>query len=103
MTALFCDLDGNFPNHHPDPTVPKNLELLIKKVKEIGADFGAAYDGDADRIGVVDEKGEIIWGDKLMIIFSRDILKKNRARHLYQRLNVRRPCMMILPRMAARP
>ena len=76
VTALFCDLDGNFPNHHPDPTVPKNLELLIKKVKEIGADFGAAYDGDADRIGVVDEKGEIIWGDKLMIIFSRDILKK---------------------------
>lgn len=76
VTELFCDLDGNFPNHHPDPTVPKNLELLIKKVKEIGADFGAAYDGDADRIGVVDEKGEIIWGDKLMIIFSRDILKK---------------------------
>ncbi len=75
VIELFCDLDGNFPNHHPDPTIPKNLEALIKKVKEAKADFGAAYDGDADRIGVVDEKGEIIWGDKLMIIFSRDILK----------------------------
>lgn len=76
VTELFCDLDGNFPNHHPDPTIPKNLEALIRKVKEEKADFGAAYDGDADRIGVVDENGEIIWGDKLMIIFSRDILKK---------------------------
>ena len=76
VTELFCDSDGNFPNHHPDPTIPKNLDALIKKVKEAKADFGAAYDGDADRIGVVDENGEIIWGDKLMIIFSRDILKK---------------------------
>lgn len=75
VTELFCDLDGNFPNHHPDPTIPKNLDALIKKVKEAKADFGVAYDGDADRIGVVDENGEIIWGDKLMIIFSRDILK----------------------------
>ncbi|MEK6679529.1 MAG: phosphomannomutase/phosphoglucomutase [Nitrospirota bacterium] len=76
VVELFCNLDGNFPNHHPDPTIPKNLEALIRKVKEEKADFGAAYDGDADRIGVVDENGEIIWGDKLMIIFSRDILKK---------------------------
>ncbi|MBI5182646.1 MAG: phosphomannomutase/phosphoglucomutase [Nitrospirae bacterium] len=76
VIELFCNLDGNFPNHHPDPTIPKNLDALIKKVKETKADFGAAYDGDADRIGVVDENGEIIWGDKLMIIFSRDILKK---------------------------
>lgn len=72
---LFCDMDGTFPNHHPDPTVPKNLEALIAKVKETGARAGLAYDGDADRLGAVDENGEIIWGDKLLILFSRALLK----------------------------
>jgi len=74
---LFDTPDGNFPNHHPDPTVVENIQELIKTVRESGADFGVGYDGDGDRIGVVDEKGEIIWGDKLMIIFSREILKQN--------------------------
>ncbi len=72
---LFDTPDGNFPNHHPDPTVEANIQQLIKTVRESGADFGVGYDGDGDRIGVVDETGSIIWGDKLMIIFSRDILK----------------------------
>ena len=71
---LFCEMDGNFPNHHPDPTVPENLETLISKVMELGADLGISYDGDSDRLGVVDEKGGISWGDQLMIIFSRAIL-----------------------------
>ncbi|AKU96484.1 Phosphomannomutase [Labilithrix luteola] len=71
---LFCEMDGNFPNHHPDPTVPKNLAALIARVKETGARVGLAYDGDADRLGAVDESGEIIWGDKLMILFSRALL-----------------------------
>jgi len=74
---LFDTPDGNFPNHHPDPTVEGNIQELIKTVKESGADFGVGYDGDGDRIGVVDEKGQIIWGDKLMIIFGQDILKHN--------------------------
>ncbi|MBW2262270.1 MAG: phosphomannomutase/phosphoglucomutase, partial [Deltaproteobacteria bacterium] len=74
---LFCEPDGTFPNHHPDPTVPKNLEALIAKVRQTGADLGIGYDGDADRIGVVDSQGEIIWGDKLLLIFARDILKDN--------------------------
>lgn len=74
VTELFCEPDGNFPNHHPDPTIPENLEDLIEAVKTQKADFGIAYDGDADRIGVVDEDGAIIWGDQLMIIFARDIL-----------------------------
>ncbi len=73
---LFSEPDGRFPNHHPDPTVPANIKDLIDTVKRERADFGVAYDGDADRIGVVDEKGGIIWGDKLMIIFSRAILEK---------------------------
>jgi phosphomannomutase/phosphoglucomutase len=74
---LFCEPDGRFPNHHPDPVEEKNLKDLIAKVKQEKAHVGIGYDGDADRIGVVDEGGEIIWGDRLMIIFSRDILKDN--------------------------
>lgn len=77
VIPLFCEPDGRFPNHHPDPTVPKNLEALTAKVAETHADLGIAFDGDADRIGVVSGEGEIIWGDQLMILFSRDIL----ARH----------------------
>lgn len=77
LTELYSEPDGRFPNHHPDPTVEKNVSDLIAKVRETGAHVGVAYDGDADRIGAVDEEGNIIWGDRLMIIFSRDILKDN--------------------------
>jgi len=77
VTELFCEMDGRFPNHHPDPTLPEALETLIKTVAESHADLGIAYDGDADRIGVIDDKGNIIWGDQLMIIFARDILPSN--------------------------
>jgi len=76
VTELFSEMDGNFPNHHPDPTLPENLETLIETVIKQKADLGIAFDGDADRIGVIDEKGKIIWGDQLMIIFSRAILKE---------------------------
>jgi len=72
---LYCNPDGRFPNHHPDPTVEKNLQAMIAKVKETGADLGIAFDGDADRIGVVDEKGNIIWGDRLLAVYARDVLK----------------------------
>jgi phosphomannomutase/phosphoglucomutase len=71
---LFCEMDGKFPNHHPDPTVEKNLAALVARVKETRARVGLAYDGDADRIGTVDEHGTVIWGDKLMILFSRGLL-----------------------------
>jgi phosphomannomutase / phosphoglucomutase len=72
---LFCDMDGSFPNHHPDPTVPENLAPLIAKVRTVGARVGLAYDGDADRLGVVDADGRIVWGDELMILFARDVLR----------------------------
>ena len=75
--ALFTDMDGRFPNHHPDPTVPKNLDALIDRVKKTGAQVGLAYDGDADRLGAVEPNGNIIWGDKLMILFARAVLKDN--------------------------
>ncbi|MGQ9618385.1 MAG: phosphomannomutase/phosphoglucomutase [Candidatus Aminicenantia bacterium] len=74
---LYCDPDGNFPNHHPDPTIPEYLSDLIDKVKIEGSDLGIAFDGDADRIGLVDEKGNILWGDQIMIILSRSLLKEN--------------------------
>jgi phosphomannomutase / phosphoglucomutase len=74
--TLFCDMDGTFPNHHPDPTVPKNLEALVAQVKATGARVGLAYDGDADRIGAVDEQGTMIWGDRLLILFARALLKE---------------------------
>jgi len=73
---LYCDMDGNFPNHEPDPTVEKNMRDLITLVREKGLNVGIGYDGDGDRIGVIDEKGNIIWGDKLMIIYAREILSR---------------------------
>jgi phosphomannomutase / phosphoglucomutase len=74
VIELYCEMDGRFPNHHPDPTLPEAMADLVAKVKETGADLGLAYDGDADRIGVVDDAGNLIWGDQLMIIFARDVL-----------------------------
>ena len=75
VTGMYEDVDGRFPNHHPDPTVVANLQDLIKKVRETKADVGIAYDGDADRIGAVDEHGDILWGDKLLVLYARDVLK----------------------------
>jgi phosphomannomutase/phosphoglucomutase len=74
---IACQPDATFPFHHPDPTVPENLTMLIDRVKQERADLGIAYDGDGDRIGVVDEQGHILWGDELLVLFSRDILKRN--------------------------
>ena len=75
MTGLYDELDGRFPNHHPDPTVVENLRDLVSAVKLHRADVGIAYDGDADRIGVIDEKGTVLWGDRLLLIFARELLK----------------------------
>ena len=75
-TELFFEMDGEFPNHHPDPTVPANLGHLIEKVRETGASLGIAFDGDSDRIGAVDEHGNVIYGDMLMLIYAREILQR---------------------------
>jgi phosphomannomutase/phosphoglucomutase len=90
VTELYSEHDGSFPNHHPDPTIPKNLDALISTVKKEHADFGVAFDGDADRIGLVDQQGAVLWGDQLMVLFSRDILAD-------------RPCTMTYAATAARP
>jgi len=77
VVPLYCEVDGTFPNHHPDPADPHNLEDLITVVKDERADIGLAFDGDGDRLGVVTNEGEIIWPDKLLMLFSRDIVGRN--------------------------
>jgi phosphomannomutase/phosphoglucomutase len=76
VTPLFCESDGTFPNHHPDPTVPENLLDLQAEVRRTGAELGIAFDGDADRIGAVDETGEILYGDQLLVLFGRDAVRR---------------------------
>ncbi len=77
VIELFCEVDGNFPNHHPDPSQPENLRDLIQMVQDEDADLGLAFDGDGDRLGVVDTQGNIIWPDRQMILFARDVLSRN--------------------------
>ena len=77
VSKLFCLVDGRFPNHHPDPSKLENLQDLIKEVLETGADMGFAFDGDGDRLGLIDNKGNVIWADRQMILYARDILGRN--------------------------
>ena len=79
LTELYCEPDGTFPHHLPDPTVEHNLVDLISQVRKTGADVGVAYDGDGDRLGAVDEQGNIVWGDQLLSIFTLDIIKNHPA------------------------
>ena len=82
VVELFCEIDGNFPNHHPDPGKVENLQDLIKAVEKEGADIGIAFDGDGDRLGVISNLGEIIYPDQLMMIFSRAVLEKNKGKEI---------------------
>lgn len=76
VVELFCDVDGHFPNHHPDPTQPENLHDLIRTVQETQADVGLGYDGDGDRLGVVDAKGKVIWADRQLMLYGIDVLSR---------------------------
>ena len=96
VVCLFDEPDGRFPNHHPDPQKRENLAALIERVKSEGADVGIAFDGDADRIGVVDDKGEVIAGDRLMSLYWADILKDHKG----ARVLVEPKCSMVLPESA---
>ena len=77
VTELFCDVDGNFPNHHPDPAHPENLQDLIRCLQETDAEIGLAFDGDGDRLGVVTKDGQIIWPDRQLMLFAQDVLARN--------------------------
>ena len=96
-------MDGHFPNHHPDPTVPKELTDLIARVKESGADLGAAWDGDSDRIGVVDAQGRIIWGDQLMMLFSREVLAKHPGAQVIFDVKCSQGLVQEIERLGGRP
>ena len=95
VEALYCDLDGNFPNHHPDPSNPENMQDLKKKVLDSSLDLGLAFDGDGDRLGVVNSEGEIIYPDMQMILFSQSILKKNK----YSNIVFDVKCSQLLPKI----
>ena len=94
VTKLFCLVDGRFPNHHPDPSKPENLEDLIKEVIDTGADLGLAFDGDGDRLGLVDNKGQIVWADQQMMLYSRDVLSRKKGAKII--FDVK--CTSMLPR-----
>ncbi|MDQ6984216.1 MAG: phosphomannomutase/phosphoglucomutase, partial [Ghiorsea sp.] len=79
VIELYCEPDGHFPNHHPDPTIEENLRDMADKVRETGADLGVEFDGDGDRIGVVDEQGQVIWADMLLLLLARQLLKQHRG------------------------
>ena len=83
VIELFSEIDGNFPNHHPDPGKIENLQDLVKSVRENNADLGIAFDGDGDRLGVVTEKGDIIFPDKIMMLFSKEVLKRKKGKVIY--------------------
>ena len=85
VIEIYCEPDGNFPNHHPDPVVMENIKDLIAKVVSSGADIGIGYDGDADRIGVISDKGEVIWGDMLLVIFAKDIIEMRKAEGIHEK------------------
>jgi phosphomannomutase / phosphoglucomutase len=96
VIPLFCDSDPSFPNHHPDPVVDKNLVDIIAKVKETGADLGVAFDGDADRIGAIDDRGEIVRGDTLLLLYGLDLLER---RGPGQKVVFDVKCSQLLPEM----
>ncbi|MBI5745432.1 MAG: phosphomannomutase/phosphoglucomutase [Nitrospirae bacterium] len=103
VIELFSEPDGRFPNHHPDPTITSNLEPLIDKVRKERADVGIAFDGDADRIGVVDDQGDIIWGDKLMIIFAQDILSRKAGATIISEVKASSLLYKEIERLGGRP
>ncbi|BAU23891.1 phosphomannomutase [Caldimicrobium thiodismutans] len=103
IECLFCDLDGTFPHHHPDPVVPENLKFLIERVTTKGLSAGFGYDGDGDRIGVVDEKGNIIWGDQLLIIFAQDLLKRHPSAKIIGEVKCSRILYQTIEKLGGKP
>jgi len=103
VQALYCEMDGHFPNHHPDPTLPEAMEDLVRTVRETGADLGIGFDGDADRLGVVDDEGHLIWGDQLMIVFARDILPSHPGAAVISEVKASKVLYDEIARLGGRP
>ena len=103
VTPLFAEVDGHFPNHHPDPGRPENLHALIQAVKQQGADIGIAFDGDGDRLGVVTPAGEIIWPDRLLMLYVRDLLARSPGADILYDVKCSRELTKLISRMGGRP
>lgn len=103
VVELFGEMDGRFPNHHPDPTEEKNLEHLVAKVRETGAALGIAFDGDSDRLGAVDENGHVLWGDTLLILFAREILREQPGAAVVSEVKCSQVLYDELARLGGRP
>jgi len=103
VQALYCEMDGRFPNHHPDPTLPEAMNDLVRAVRESGADLGIGYDGDADRLGVVDDQGRLLWGDQLMIVFARDILPSHPGAAVISEVKASKVLYDEIARLGGRP
>lgn len=103
VLELFCEVDGCFPHHHPDPSRPQNLKALIAAVREQGADIGLAFDGDGDRLGVVTCEGEIIWPDRLMMLFARDLLTRHPGAEVIYDIKCSRNLARIISESGGRP
>jgi len=103
VQCLYCEMDGRFLNHHPDPTLPEAMNDLVRTVRETGADLGIGYDGDADRLGVVDDQGRLIWGDQLMIVFARDILPSHPGAAVISEVKASKVLYDEIARLGGRP
>ena len=103
VTPLYCDTDGTFPNHHPDPSQPDTLTDLIAKVAETGADVGLAFDGDGDRLGLVTPTGKIIWPDRQLILFALDIIKDNPGAHIIYDVKCSRTVPAMIKQAGGKP
>jgi phosphomannomutase/phosphoglucomutase len=103
VIPLHCEVDGNFPNHHPDPGKPENLEDLIARVQEEKADIGLAFDGDGDRLGVVTNTGKIIWPDRLLMLFARDVVSRNPGADVLYDVKCSRRLASVITEAGGRP
>lgn len=103
VIPLYCDVDGDFPNHHPDPGKPQNLQDLIDRVQAEGADLGVAFDGDGDRIGVVTNDGKIIWPDRLLMLFARDVVSRNPGTDVLYDVKCSRRLASVISEAGGRP
>ena len=103
VIPLFCDVDGNFPNHHPDPSNPDNLIALQNAVKEHKADIGIAYDGDGDRIGVIDELGNIILPDRILMFLAKDIISRQPGSDVIYDIKSSRRLNSLITQFGGRP
>ena len=103
LVPLYCEIDGNFPNHHPDPSKPENLQDLIDKVKEEEAELGLAFDGDGDRLGVVDSQGNIIWPDRQMMLYAIDVLSRQSGADIVYDVKCSRHLAKVIAKHGGKP